>query len=75
MLQQGSAAGGHRCGDLQFWMHLLSGLRGNDAGWTLSELWGPVTVASNPACRQAGEISRVHSARAQVRRLCWIFVL
>jgi hypothetical protein len=54
-------------------MHILSGLCGDDAGWALSELQGRVRDASNPARREAGEISRVHRAYAQIKRLCWTF--
>src|ERR1700736_5581910 len=48
MLQQGPAAGGRRCRDVQLRMYLLSELRGDVAGWGLPELWGRIGGSAQP---------------------------
>jgi hypothetical protein len=65
MLQQGFAAGGDRRGDLLVRMHLLPGLRRHQARRPLPQLRRQSCRASNSACGQAYEISRLDRARVQ----------
>jgi hypothetical protein len=75
MLQQGSAAGGHRCRDLQLRMHLLPGLRGDNSRWALPELRRRVGGSSHPPGRETSEVSSIHRARGEIGRLRQSFSL
>jgi hypothetical protein len=55
--------------DVQLRMYLLSGLRGDDAGWALPELWRRIGGSSQTPGREAGAISRIHRAHGQIGRL------
>src|SRR5258708_1964623 len=41
-------------------MYLLSGLRGDDAGWALPELWRRIGGSSQTPSREAGAVSCIH---------------
>jgi hypothetical protein len=77
MLQQGPAARGRRCHDLQLRMHLLPGLHGDDVGRALRELRrragrpsigeeAPFLVGLKAPVGEAGEMQRGPEAIAAV---------
>jgi uncharacterized protein len=51
------------------------GLRGDDAGWALPELWRRIGGSSHTPGREAGALSCIHRARGQIGRLCRSFSL
>ena len=59
----------HRRHDLQLRMHVLPGLRGDDAERALPELQRRAGRPSNPPGRKVGAVSSVHRASGQAGRL------